>query len=189
MKIPATNLREPRGADETSSEPSGAAGADTAGAGCNDSNGSAANVVWWWEFDGHRLPYALGQPIRFRVTDVFFAKEEGTERKRVQSSGAALYLAVRTASRAFGVCVAAHRKQHLVENQETYTPPMVVVVRESAKQLRVFRGLSRCSPLRLSGVCGAAGTGDRRWSRNAGVVVVNTLLKFCELWNLLAFAV
>ncbi|KAL8428865.1 hypothetical protein Efla_002963 [Eimeria flavescens] len=95
VKIPAANLREPRACEETPQRGDPAAAAPAAAGAAAGTEKTA--VIWSWSFGEHRLTYDLGAPIRFRVTDVVFAKEE------------------------------AQRKFTLVTTEETYVPPMVVI--------------------------------------------------------------
>ncbi|KAL8433364.1 hypothetical protein ACSSS7_003919 [Eimeria intestinalis] len=99
VKIPSANLREPRACEEVPQQQDTAAAATaaaTAGGGAGAAKEKTA-AVWSWCFEEHKLTYDLGSPIRFRVTDVVFAREE------------------------------AQKKFTLVAAEETYVPPMVVI--------------------------------------------------------------
>ncbi|KAL8451619.1 hypothetical protein Emag_002623 [Eimeria magna] len=102
VKIPSSNLREPRACEEVPQQGDTAATAATAAAAAGGAATAAAAkektaAVWSWCFEEHKLTYDLGAPIRFRVTDVVFAREE------------------------------AQKKFTLVATEETYVPPMVVI--------------------------------------------------------------
>ncbi|KAL8447221.1 hypothetical protein Emed_004544 [Eimeria media] len=104
VKIPSSNLREPRACEEVPQQgdtTAAAAAATAAGAAAGAATAAAAKektaAVWSWCFEEHKLTYDLGAPIRFRVTDVVFAREE------------------------------AQKKFTLVTTEETYVPPMVVI--------------------------------------------------------------
>ncbi|OEH73750.1 DNA-directed RNA polymerase III subunit RPC8 [Cyclospora cayetanensis] len=102
VKIPASNLREPKACEETATAGNIAATGFSAAA---DGKGPMAAAIWSWCFEGHRLTYDLGAPIRFRVTDVIFAREE------------------------------AQKKFTLVASEESYVPPMVVIGEANADGL------------------------------------------------------
>ena len=83
VKIPASNLREPKACEETAAAAAAAGGTAAAAAGTGTAAAAAAEgktnaaAIWSWCFEGHRLTYDLGAPIRFKVADVVFVREEG----------------------------------------------------------------------------------------------------------------
>ncbi|KAL8272068.1 hypothetical protein Esti_004003 [Eimeria stiedai] len=96
VKIPFSNLREPRACQEVPQQGDAAAAAARGAAAAAAAKEKTA-AIWSWCFEEHKLTYDLGAPIRFRVTDVVFAREE------------------------------AQKKFTLVATEETYVPPMVVI--------------------------------------------------------------
>ncbi|CDI84306.1 hypothetical protein EAH_00051370 [Eimeria acervulina] len=113
VKIPASNLREPKACEETAAAAAAAAGGTAAAAAAGTGTAAAAAAegktnaaaIWSWCFEGHRLTYDLGAPIRFKVADVVFVREE------------------------------AQKKYALVTSEETYIPPMVVIGEANADGL------------------------------------------------------
>ncbi|CDJ44793.1 RNA polymerase Rpb7, N-terminal domain-containing protein, putative [Eimeria tenella] len=104
VKIPASNLREPKACEEPAAAAAAAGTAAAAAAAAAEGKTQAA-AVWSWCFEGHKLTYELGAPIRFRVADVVFAREE------------------------------AQKKFTLVATEETYVPPMVIIGEANADGL------------------------------------------------------